>query len=215
VRNATEPMAMFPLQTVLFPRAELPLHVFETRYRALVADCLARSGEFGVVLIARGSEVGGGEQRTDVGTVARIELASRLEDGRWVLMTRGVRRVRVGSWLPDAPYPAAEVADAPDEGVAPTTAQLEAAEASVRRVRALTSELGRGSALEADQALPTDPFACAWELCAQAPLGPLDNQVLLSTDDPGERLTALVIRCEALAEDAHRLLAAGDVTSDD
>ena len=56
-------LPMFPLGTVLLPGAVLPLHVFEPRYRQLVQDCLAGEPEFGVVLIERGSEVGGGDQR--------------------------------------------------------------------------------------------------------------------------------------------------------
>ena len=66
---------MFPLGGVLLPGAVLPLHVFEPRYRQLVVDCLADDDgdpEFGVTLIERGSEVGGGDQRTDVGVVARM-----------------------------------------------------------------------------------------------------------------------------------------------
>ena len=55
---------MFPLSTVLFPHARLPLHVFEERYRALMADCLAGDGSSGWSSIARGSEVGGGDERT-------------------------------------------------------------------------------------------------------------------------------------------------------
>ena len=43
-------LAMFPLSTVLFPYAQIPLHVFEPRYRALVADCLAGDARFGIVL---------------------------------------------------------------------------------------------------------------------------------------------------------------------
>ena len=62
---------MFPLGNVLFPHAQLPLHVFEPRYRALAETCLAGDGEFGVVLIERGSEVGGGDTRFSIGTVAR------------------------------------------------------------------------------------------------------------------------------------------------
>ena len=55
---------MFPLGTVLFPTLILPLHVFEPRYRALVENCLAApQPEFGVVLIERGSEVGGDDVR--------------------------------------------------------------------------------------------------------------------------------------------------------
>ena len=59
----TRRLPMFPLGTVLFPYAVLPLHVFEPRYRALTEHCLAGDGCFGVVLIERGSEVGGGDTR--------------------------------------------------------------------------------------------------------------------------------------------------------
>ena len=64
-------MPMFPLGTVLFPHALLPLHVFEPRYRVMTERVLKATREFGVVLIERGSEVGGGDTRFDVGTVAR------------------------------------------------------------------------------------------------------------------------------------------------
>ena len=86
---------MFPLGTVLVPGAMLPLHVFEPRYRALVADCIAGEPEFGVVLIERGSEVGGGDARFDVGTRARIVQIAELPDGRYALSTVGLRRIRV------------------------------------------------------------------------------------------------------------------------
>ena len=84
---------MFPLHTVLFPGVALPLHVFEPRYRALTRHCLDGDGRFGVVLIERGSEVGGGDARLSVGTCARIVEAAELPDGRWVLMVLGVERV--------------------------------------------------------------------------------------------------------------------------
>src|SRR5438067_8283912 len=100
---------MFPLGTVLFPYAVLPLHVFEPRYRALTETCLRGDGRFGVVLIERGSEVGGGDARFSVGTCARIVEAAELTDGRWVLMVLGTERLRVERWLADDPYPQAEV----------------------------------------------------------------------------------------------------------
>src|SRR5438270_10838595 len=75
-------LPMFPLGTVLLPFAHLPLHIFEPRYRALVKDCLAGDGEFGVVLIERGHEVGGGDVRFGVGTVAHIVQTAELPDGR-------------------------------------------------------------------------------------------------------------------------------------
>src|ERR1700719_940872 len=102
---------MFPLGTVLFPHVLLPLHVFEPRYRVMTQRVLAGDGEFGVVLIERGSEVGGGDTRFDVGTVARIVRAQELPDGGYALATVGIRRIRIARWLPDDPYPLAEVVD--------------------------------------------------------------------------------------------------------
>src|SRR5690606_29548107 len=101
---------MFPLGSVLVPGMVLPLHVFEPRYRALVRDCLAGDGEFGVVLIARGSEVGGGDVRTDAGTLARIVRVDEADDGRFAVVAVGLRRIRVVRWLDDDPYPRAELA---------------------------------------------------------------------------------------------------------
>ena len=94
-------LAMFPLGTVLFPRVFLPLHIFEPRYRQLARHCVDGDQEFGVVLIERGSEVGGRDVRTSVGTVARIVEAVELDDGRWVLGAVGTRRIRVREWLPE------------------------------------------------------------------------------------------------------------------
>ncbi|HEV7759443.1 MAG TPA: LON peptidase substrate-binding domain-containing protein, partial [Acidimicrobiales bacterium] len=99
---------MFPLGTVLVPGMLLPLHVFEPRYRQMLDDCLAGDRTFGVVLIERGSEVGGGDVRTGVGTLARILQAEQAADGRWALMAVGARRIRIDRWLPDDPYPRAE-----------------------------------------------------------------------------------------------------------
>jgi Lon protease-like protein len=208
---ATERLAMFPLSTVLFPRAVLPLHVFEPRYRALVADCLAGSGEFGVVLIARGSEVGGGDERLGVGTVARIDRASPLSDGRWSLLTSGTRRVRVAEWLPDDPYPMAMVADARPRPVPTATDDglLVAAVSAVRRCRALLSEAGRGPALPSDLRLDPDPEAAAWQVCGLAPISPFDKQRLLETDEHGARLAEVAALSSAVADDVSLLLARG------
>ena len=102
-------LPMFPLGSVLFPGLGLPLRVFEPRYREMMADCLDGDGSFGVVLIERGSEVGGGEVRLRVATVARILDVSLQEDGTLGVFAVGTSRVEVLEWLPDAPYPAAIV----------------------------------------------------------------------------------------------------------
>src|SRR5260370_42655783 len=107
---------MFPLGTVLFPHALLPLHVFEPRYRVMTERVLKAEREFGVVLIERGSEVGGGDTRFDVGTGAQIVRAQPLGDGGYVLAPAGIRRLRVARRVPGDPYPQAGVGVFPDPG---------------------------------------------------------------------------------------------------
>lgn len=182
---------MFPLGTVLFPTVVLPLHVFEPRYRALTRDCLAGAGEFGVVLIERGQEVGGGEVRTDVGCVARIAEAAELDDGRWVLGTVGTRRIRVREWLPDDPYPRAEVEDWEDDpGGDGLGARLAEVVGDLRRLLALAAELGRPVA-PATIDLSPDPAVASWQAAAVAPVGPVDHQRLLAAPGPAERVEVL------------------------
>ncbi|MGI8685280.1 MAG: LON peptidase substrate-binding domain-containing protein [Acidimicrobiales bacterium] len=196
------PMPMFPLGSVLFPHILLPLHVFEERYRAMVADCLRQSHEFGVVLIERGMEVGGGDVRFDVGTVARIREAAELGDGRWAILGVGTRRVRVVSWLPDDPYPLALVEDLPDLALPlDGRAALDAAEAAVRRALALAGELDEAPVPSTFE-LAADPDVAVWQLAASAPLGPVDQQRLVEADDPVQRLELLA----ALAADAATVL---------
>lgn len=186
---------MFPLGSVLFPHALLPLHVFEARYRALTEACLAGDGEFGVVLIERGSEVGGGDTRFTVGTVAKILEAGRLPDGRFVLAAVGTRRLEVRRWLSEEPYPRAEIdllddaaRDEPDAHA--TGARRAEVERLLRRVHALRSELGE-TASSADITLDEETARASFEAAAVAPLGPLDAQRVLELDPPSARFEAL------------------------
>jgi hypothetical protein len=188
---------MFPLGTVLFPTMLLPLHVFEPRYRALVDDCVAGDGEFGVTLIERGSEVGGGDVRTDVGTVARIVQVDRFEDGRFAVAAVGTRRIRIERWLADDPYPRAEVVDWEDVGTTETA--LDDADALFRRALALAAELGEALA-PLDVELADDPATATFQIGALAPLGPLDRQALLATERPDDRVTLLVAQLTDVVE---------------
>lgn len=182
---------MFPLGTVLFPTLFLPLHIFEPRYRELARRCTSSDQEFGVVLIERGSEVGGNDVRTSVGTVARIIEAAELDDGRWVLGTVGIRRIRVNEWLPDDPYPRADVEDWFDGEPLTGMDDIYAAVVSrLRRVLALKSELAE-PAVDATIELTDDPALGSFQAAAVAPLGPADHQRLLAADGPAERLRLL------------------------
>jgi Lon protease-like protein len=195
-------LAMFPLGTVLLPGMVLPLHVFEPRYRALVSDCLSGEPEFGVVLIERGHEVGGGDVRRDVGTVARILGVSALEDGRSALVTVGTRRIRVEQWLADEPYPRADVEEWPDlddSGQAPTVDELVG---RLRRVLALASEAGDDvSALTTEVA--DDPVLGPYHVAALAPLGAEDRFRVLCAPGSAQR-RRLLDELLADAEDALR-----------
>jgi hypothetical protein len=87
---------LFPLHVVLAPGSPLPLHVFEPRYRALVADCLAAGEPFGVVCLSAGREVGAGQVAfAAVGTLAEIREVTRYPDGRSDIMTIGTARFRL------------------------------------------------------------------------------------------------------------------------
>lgn len=188
---------MFPLGSVLFPGMPLTLHVFEPRYRALVAACVqvAERGEppeFGVVLIERGTEVGGGDQRFTVGTVARLTQVAELPDGRYATMAIGTRRVAVQTWLADDPYPLAEVEELGeahfDSGL--DGPLLERAEKEVRRCLTLKHEMGE-PAYPASVELDDDPAAAAWQLAAIAPIGELDQLSLLQSPSCTELLSRL------------------------
>jgi Lon protease-like protein len=185
-------MPMFPLGTVLFPHVLLPLHVFEPRYRVMTQRVLAGDGEFGVVLIERGSEVGGGDTRFDVGTVARVVRAQELPDGGYALTTVGIRRIQVVQWLPDDPYPLANVVDRAD------TENADAGEeaAAQRRARTALDDL---CALyrRLDPRVPDlpsvsdDAAQASYEMAALAPIGPLDAQRVLETVRVADRLALL------------------------
>ena len=182
---------MFPLGMVLFPSLVLPLHVFEPRYRALVHDVLDGDQEFGVCLIERGSEVGGGDARTTVGTVARVQEATQLPDGRWALVAVGIRRISVERWLPDDPYPRAEVADRPDPEPDPAEVELlPEVERLLRSALAKTAELGEGR-VPATVQLSEDPVLASHQASALAPIPTLDQFALLAAETVGLRLAAL------------------------
>jgi hypothetical protein len=203
---------MFPLSAVLFPQATMPLHVFEPRYRQLMHDCLEGDPRFGVVLIERGSEVGGGDQRAGLGTRGVITRAAELPDGRWVLEVRGEAVVMIEEWLPDDPYPQALVREpepppAHDAEVDAVPLLADAAQ-RVRRARALLAEHGGGPALEPGLTLDGggDTELASWQLCGVAPVNAYDAQRLLAADGAADRLAVLVELMDDLELDLRRML---------
>ncbi len=191
-------MPMFPLGSVLFPSLVMPLHLFEPRYRTLIRDVLDGDREFGVCLIERGAEVGGDDVRSDVGTVAHVQEASELPDGRWAVIAVGTRRIRVVQWLPDEPYPRAEVIDHPDPTPSPDELTLlPDVVVRLRTALAKAAELGDPVA-PATVELADDPVLVSHQASALAPISTIDQHALLAAETVGLRLA----RLDALLMDA-------------
>jgi uncharacterized protein len=198
-------LPMFPLGSVLLPHMPLPLRVFESRYLEMLRVILAdEPSEFGVVLIERGQEVGGGDVRVDIGTVAQIGSIDTSGESI-ILIAQGVRRIKVQRWVDGAVYPLAEVEDLPvppwSDDLAPLLAR---ADRSVRRVLREAEEVGAEVRWPADVGLDDDPAAAAWQLAAIAPLGPLDQLDLLGSTS----IERLLSRTIELTEDVEPLYTA-------
>ena len=190
--GATRELAMFPLGSVLFPGMPLPLRVFEPRYVAMVSAVLGETEhEFGVVLIERGSEVGGGDVRFGVGTVARIVSVEQTAESIMLLAT-GAARFEVVRWLQDDPFPRAQVRElAALEVDESTPSDLGAAEALVRATIARASEFVE-LAWPADVELSPELGQRIWQVAGIAPLNSLDQYALLRSRTASELLARLV-----------------------
>jgi hypothetical protein len=201
------PMAMFPLQSALLPDEDLPMQIFEPRYVALIQDCMRDDDpRFGVVLISHGREVGGGDVRCDVGTVARItECVGLAGSGRFVLRCRTGERIRVCDWLPDDPYPRAMVQAWPDEPGEPVSAeQLEELEDRAMALFERIAEARNFSLPDRDVVFGTtaeavDPGVRLYGLASRVPIGAADRYSVLAAPSASARLVALSEAVDSVA----------------
>ncbi|AKU14463.1 ATP-dependent protease La, LON domain-containing protein [Azoarcus sp. CIB] len=178
------PLPLFPLQTVLFPGALLPLHVFEARYMDLATRCLKDGSVFGVNLIAEGREVGAPARPYEVGVSARIVEWDMAKPGTLDLVVRGECRYRVlrselgannlllgeVEWLAEAPHRAI-----PDNCL-PLVALL----------RAIVEDAGAGR-FSAPHAFD-DANWVGLRFAEVLPIPAQAKQALLELDNPGDRL---------------------------
>ncbi len=101
--DSIERFPLFPLDLVMLPGEVVPLHIFEQRYRTMIAECLESGSEFGIVWL-------GDEVLHEVGcTVEVTKVMEEMDDGRMNILVEGVRPFRLQRRVDDMDYPAGDI----------------------------------------------------------------------------------------------------------
>lgn len=194
--SATRELALFPLNTVLFPGGPLALRVFEPRYLDLVSRCLKEGSGFGVVRLDAGHEAGGPADFSDIGTEARIVDFSRLEDGLLGITCLGQQRFRVlEAWRQPDGLNVGRVEDLPPDPTVPLPEEYAFMEEILQRI---LPELG-----DLYASVPRRFGDAAWvghRLSEMLPLETIDKQALLEMDDPVGRMAELAAIVRSMKE---------------
>ena len=199
-------LRLFQLQTVLFPRMRMPLHVFEERYRLMIRECIEEDAPFGVVLIKSGPEVGAGAVPFDVGTTARISQVEYLEDGRMNIFSTGEQRFRIMALNTTQPYLRGEVALLEQKRDDAASELLSSAEAYFDEY--LKTHMALGDQWLRGVHLPGDPCDAADYIAARMDVPAPIRQALLEQLSPTARLKReLEIIAEELPDMRGRLVA--------
>jgi Lon protease-like protein len=183
-------LPIFPLDLVLLPGVPLPLHIFEPRYREMIAECLERKKPFGVV---RASSDG----VADIGCTAEIvSVTKKYDDGRMDILTRGVDRFEVIHVNNDRSFLQAEISVMQDEDEDEGEPAKPTAQLATQAVR-LHAEIAKLAGTE-----PSGPDEHAGNLsfllAGSLPLDLDFKQNLLSTLSEAKRLEAVIGYLEAV-----------------
>ncbi|HUA40859.1 MAG TPA: LON peptidase substrate-binding domain-containing protein [Streptosporangiaceae bacterium] len=187
-------LPLFPLGSVLYPGLVLPLHVFEDRYRQLVADLLAgpEPRQFGVVAIRYGRETGidGVSALYETGCTAELQRVEPYDDGRFDLVTVGVQRFRLLGLGEQDPYFTGDVDWLPEEvgDEAETALALGAVQQAFRSYLALLAD--RGGAHVTIPEMPDEPMLMSYLVAAAIVVDLPAKQRLLEEPDAHRRLLA-------------------------
>ena len=183
----TQWLPLFPLNVVLFPHMPLPLHIFEPRYRQMIAECLEEGHSFGVVAIREGTETGPATPY-DVGTLAKIVRIDRLDDGRMNLLVMGASRFAIARTAEDRPYLRGEIRIIPETGddLDATARLTEITAITFRQYSNLLRELVGRQPDEAEP--PMEPELLSYLIAAALNLQVPEKQTLLAESRTDSRL---------------------------
>ncbi|HYL57011.1 MAG TPA: LON peptidase substrate-binding domain-containing protein [Gemmatimonadales bacterium] len=200
-------LPIFPLPIVLFPGAPQPLHIFEPRYRQLLADCLATDRRFGIAYVTphRAPAADPAPDLGDVGCVALIRSSEPLPDGRSNILAVGERRFVLRRWVAvSQPYRVAEIEEFDDDPV--DLAELATLAQDVRDEFArLTRALGvLTERTDEEIDLPSDPALLSFQVAAALELDADAKRALQAGRNTSVRLRQLATVLGPLATDAER-----------
>jgi len=183
-------LPLFPLNLVLFPGMDLPLHIFEERYKSMIGQCLTDNLPFGVVLIKEGLEVGSAAEPERIGTSARVLRSELLDEGRMNIMTKGARRFGIGEIIQREPHVVGRVrffVELEGEGCSDLVLQInDEYVALVKNLAALTG--GYTSRVT----VPEDPVELSYAIAGNLELETHLRQSLLVTETAATRLADLI-----------------------
>ena len=185
--QGVQELPLFPLNLVLLPGMNLPLHIFEERYKLMIGRCIEKEAPFGILLISEGQEVGGGAIPVDVGTSARVRQVEKLEGGQMNLVVRGERRFRMVKNLGESPYLIAHVKYLPEEEGPLTKEVLERTQGLFMDYTKGLTGLRGGWVMEAK--IPQDSNRLSYAIAQYLELPRRLRQRLLEVPTTAERLT--------------------------
>ena len=169
---------------------ELPLHIFEERYKDMIGECLQQDVPFGVVLIKEGLEVGAPADPERIGTSTRILRSEILDQGRMNIVTKGERRFEIEEIIQRVPHVVGRVrflVELEGEGCAELILQINDEYVNlVKNLTALTG--GYTSRVE----IPDDPIELSYAIAGNLNLEPHLRQSLLVTETAATRLFDLI-----------------------
>jgi Lon protease-like protein len=183
-------IGLFPLNLVLLPGEQAPLHIFEPRYRELIGECLEQNEEFGLVLADD-------DGMREIGCRAGvIEVLEQFDDGRLNIVVEGRERIRIAGVTEGGSYMKADVEDIGDEDESPTEDEVEEVLAAYQRVvTAAEAEL---------EDLDFDGDSIAYQIAARVDFGTEVKQGLLELRSERQRVLRLAPMLDQAAEAVQR-----------